>query len=176
MSRKRIGASFASTDPPSHSSENTWFTPYSFIEKLGEFETDPCTVSFRPFDIAKNNIEFDCGQDGLLLNWKASGRMFINPPYGKDITSFIDKFITEKPYGVMLIFSRMGTEGVQRMIKNGAHCLLLRKRVRFIRKDGSIGGSAGTDSMLVFWNASEIENLKVDGVVVKISNIKACDD
>lgn len=52
---------FISTDPQNHQGENTWFTPKEIIEALGPFDLDPCTVSFRPFDTAKNHIERDMG-------------------------------------------------------------------------------------------------------------------
>lgn len=34
--------SFISTDPNTHQSENTWFTPKVFIDALGSFDLDPC--------------------------------------------------------------------------------------------------------------------------------------
>ena len=140
--------SFVSTDPPSRQSENTWFTPKSFIDSLGVFDLDPCTMSFRPFDTAKKHFEFDRGQDALKLDWE--GDVWLNPPYGKEILPFIDKFITHRK-GVMLVFARMGSEGIQRLIKSGAYFYFLRKRIRFLNKNGKIETSAGTDSCLVFF-------------------------
>lgn len=49
--------SFVSTDPQSHNSENTWFTPIEF-SKIHPFDLDPCTVSYRPHDMAKNKRNF----------------------------------------------------------------------------------------------------------------------
>lgn len=157
--------SFTSTEPASHESENTWFTPRELIDQLGEFDLDPCTVSFRPFDIAKNHIERDTGGCGLSVPW--TGRVFINPPYGKEIPPFIDKFIKEKPSGYMLIFARMGSDGIQKLIKSGAYLFCLRKRIYFIQKDFIKKTNAGTDSVLVFWNKEELAFLnKIDGVLV----------
>lgn len=68
----------------------------------------------------------------------------------------------------MLIFARMGSEGVQKLAKNGAFIYCLRKRVAFIQKDGLKATNAGTDSILVFFDESEIERVKTfDGVLLK---------
>lgn len=160
--------SFTSTDPQCHNSENTWFTPMDLILKLGEFDTDPCTVSYRPFDVGKSlNIEHDKGLNGLNLEWGQLGRMFINPPYGKEIMPFIDKFILEKPDGLMLIFARMGNVGIQKLLNSGAYFFFLRNRVRFVSKGLSIKSNAGTDSALVFWKGSEFEKIKVNGSLAR---------
>lgn len=158
--------SFTTTEPQNHNSENTWFTPKSLIEKLGDFDLDPCTVSYRPFNIAKKHIQKDLGECGLSIAWK--GRCFINPPYGKEVKPFINKFITEKPMGFMLIFARMGSDGIQNLIKENAYVFCLRKRIKFIHKEGHKKTNAGTDSCLVFWHKEELEYLKkLDGVLIK---------
>jgi len=140
--------SFTNTDPQSHSSENTWFTPKEFIDALGPFDLDPCTVSYRPFDTAKNHIEHDKGFNSLEMEW--SGDVWLNPPYGKEIMPFIEKFSKHK-HGVMLIFARMGSKGVQHLIRTGATFYFLRKRIKFIQKDLTEDTNAGTDSALVFY-------------------------
>ncbi len=156
--------SFTKTDPASHESENTWFTPKDFIEKLGPFNLDPCTVSFRPFDTAKFHFEYDKGTCGIKNAWL--GDVWCNPPYGKQIMPFIDKFISHRK-GVMLIFARMGSEGVQKLIKSEAYIYCLRKRIHFIQKDGKKATNAGTDSILVFYNHKYLEKVKsFDGVLI----------
>jgi hypothetical protein len=157
--------SFINTEPQTHQGENTWFTPPHFIEHLGPFSLDPCTVSFRPFDTAINHIERDKGECGLSVEWY--GDVWLNPPYGKEIMPFIDKFIEHKK-GIMLIFARMGSEGVQKLIKAGATCYCLRKRVHFIQKEGLKVTNAGTDSILVFFDEKYYEKCRVlDGVFIK---------
>lgn len=157
--------SFTNTEPQSHQGENTWFTPKQYIDALGPFDLDPCTVSFRPFDTAKVHIERDLGGCGLATPWE--GDVWLNPPYGKEIGPFIDKFIEHKK-GIMLIFARMGSEPVQKLIKSGAMMFCLRRRVYFIQKDGLKATNAGTDSMLVFFDEKYIEKcMAMDGVFVK---------
>jgi hypothetical protein len=149
--------SFTNTDPQNHQSENTWFTPKHFIDLLGPFDLDPCTVSYRPFDTAINHIEYDKGQCGIETEWK--GKVWLNPPYGKEISPFINKFIEHKD-GVMLIFARMGNIDVQKLIQAGAYLYMLRKRVCFYNKNGIKVTNAGTDSMLVFFDDSFICKLQ----------------
>ena len=125
---------FVATDPASHQSENTWFTPKYFLDKLGAFDLDPCTVSFRPHDMARINISHDIGMDGLNIDW--FGDVWLNPPYGQEIMPFIDKFIKHRK-GVALVFARMGNKYMQKLISIGAMVFCLRKRIAFIDKTGA---------------------------------------
>ncbi len=155
---------FISTDPQNHQSENTWFTPFEF-KKLGEFDLDPCTVSYRPHDMAKNNFEYDKKENGLVKNWH--GDVWLNPPYGKEIIPFIDKFIDHKQ-GVMLIFARMGSQGIQKLINKDAYFYFLRKRVRFIDKNCNISSNAGVDSCLVCFESKWLSRFLVfDGEIMQ---------
>jgi len=159
--------SFTNTDPQNHQSENTWFTPKYFIDCLGPFDLDPCTVSFRPFNTAKKHIEHDLGNCGLKTQW--IGNVWLNPPYGKEISPFIDKFIEHKK-GIMLIFARMDNVNVQKLIKSGSTLFLLRKRILFINKNHQKSSNAGTGSMLVFYDSDYIEKIKnsnLEGVFIK---------
>jgi hypothetical protein len=162
--------SFTNTEPQNHMGENTWFTPKVFIDYLGPFDLDPCTVSYRPFDTAKKHIERDRGGCGIAQEW--SGDVWLNPPYGKEILPFIEKFISHKE-GILLIFSRMGSEGVQRLVRSGANFYFLRERVKFIQKEGNKVTNAGTDSMLVFFDNKYYERaVKFNGVLIKQNQIE----
>lgn len=155
---------FTQTDPQSHESENTWFTPKEFIDILGPFDLDPCSMSFRPYDTAKEVIEHDKGQCGLTKTW--TGDVWLNPPYGKQITPFIDKFILHRK-GCMLIFARMGSKGIQKLLESGAYVYCLRKRIKFIDKNGKQDTNAGTDSCLVFFDENYAAKAKkLDGILI----------
>ena len=159
-----MSKSFYATDPNTHQSENTWFTPIDF--KVAQFDLDPCTVSYRPHDMASNSIEHDKGFCGLSIKWK--GDVFLNPPYGKEITPFLEKFTKHKK-GVCLIFARMGNKDVQRLVKSGAYFYMLRKRVRFIDKKGVTRANAGADSCLVFYDKKwfSVISEKFEGVLMR---------
>lgn len=160
--------SFYSCDPNTHQSENTWFTPKIFKDELGEFDLDVCTVSYRPFDFAKNHFEHDLGTDSLKENW--FGYVWMNPPYGKEIAPFIDKFIKHSN-GVALVFARMGTPWIQHFMLVGDAIFFLRKRVRFITKNLTQKHNAGADSCLLLMGEtaiSKIQKCKIQGVLVKL--------
>ena len=144
-----MSKSFVATDPVSHQGENTWFTPREFINALGPFNLDPCTVTYRPFDTAAFHYEFDAGSNGLEMPW--DGDVWLNPPYGKEINPFIDKFIDYKR-GCALIFARMGAPYCQALASAGATFCFLRKRVAFIDKTGVKRSNAGADSCIVFFD------------------------
>lgn len=149
---------FTAADPSSHNSENTWFTPKWILEGLGKFDLDPCTMSNRPFDTAEKHVCRDTGACGLSTPW--FGRVWLNPPYGEEIGPFIDKFIAHRK-GVMLVFARMGSPGIQKLISSGAYFFFIRNRVRFIDKDGVMAKyNPGADSCLIFFNREEIINIR----------------
>lgn len=156
---------FVSTDPQNHQSENTWFTPHELIRGIGDFDLDPCTMSFRPFDTAKIHFEFDKGICGLSKKW--DGDVWLNPPYGREMTPFIEKFCQHQK-GVMLIFARMGSRNIQYLVKQGAVFFFLRKRIKFIKRDWTVDTNAGTDSALVFFDKKWVENItKLEGVLMR---------
>lgn len=161
MTRKK----FVGSDPSSHNSENTWFTPKIFFELLGPFDLDPCTMSFAPFKTATISVCRDLGQCGLEYNWE--GRVWLNPPYGKEITPFLDKFKAHKK-GICLIFARMGSEQIQNLLNHGAYLYCLRNRIAFINKEGISSTNAGCDSCFIFYDADEIINVtKFKGVLLR---------
>lgn len=157
--------SFVSTDPSNHNSENTWFTPKEIINLFPVFDLDPCTVKYSPFKTAKHSFFYDDNECGLVLNW--FGDVWLNPPYGKKLKPFVDKFMNHKK-GVMLLFARMGNESIQKLINDGAYFYFLRKRLRFIRKDEGKSTNAGTDNCFIFYDKKYIQYCKkLDGKLMK---------
>lgn len=76
--------------------------------------------------------------------------VWMNPPYGKEIEPFIEKFKTHAN-GIALVFARMGTPWMQSWLASGGGIYFLRKRVRFVNKHGFIAkANPGTDSCLLF--------------------------
>ena len=64
-----------------------WLTPPKIISALGEFDLDPCSPINRPWDTAKKHFTID--DDGLLMPW--DGRVWCNPPYGKQAVDWLHK-------------------------------------------------------------------------------------
>lgn len=159
---------FVSTDPQSHNSQNTWFTPKELTDKLGPFDVDVCTTERRPFDIGKQNIEVE-KFNSLFVDWNLFGRfVWMNPPYGKEIEPFIEKF-KEHNNGISLVFARMGTSWMQKWIYEKRGVFFLRKRIAFIDINFKKGTNAGADSCFLFCGdvaKRRIEESGIDGVFV----------
>ena len=162
--------SFTSTDPVNHQGENTWFTPPLILENLGLFDLDPCSVSFAPNFHADVNIKHDLGECGLNREWR--GRVFMNPPYGKEIEPFIKKF-KEHDNGIALVFARMGTKWMQEWLKTDNYIFFFRKRIKFINKDNEYKGNPGSDSCFLITknNVQYFEYYDQEGTLIKCGTI-----
>lgn len=93
-----------------------WYSPPSVIERtvelLGTIDLDPCSND-------KDNPRVPAGQhytkddDGLAQTW--SGRVYMNPPYGREISDWIEHLVEQYEAGevlsaVALVPSRTDTE------------------------------------------------------------------
>lgn len=132
---------FVSTDPPSQSGKtNTWLTPLSLIKSLGEFDLDPC--AFPNHLTAKKLIILP--EDGLNQTW--SGRVWLNPPYGKQQRIWMDKMMNHGN-GIALLFARLETNWIQPYIQNGF--FQLQGRIKFLNEKFKEETTAGAPSMLI---------------------------
>jgi len=156
--------SFFSCDSVTHEGQtNTWFTPAEIVEKLGPFDMDPCTQTFRPFDTAKVHICEDVGGCGIATDW--IGRVWLNPPYGREIGKWLQK-LKAHGNGIALVFGRTETGWGQEAIKHADAVNFIKGRLSFIRHDGSKSSNAGTGSMLLAFGAENVEAIKrIPGVI-----------
>ena len=163
---KDVTTSFFSCDSVTHEGNtNTWFTPPDIVNPLGSFDLDPCTQTFRPFDIAENCICEDEGGCGLSEQWQ--GRVWLNPPYGKKISRWIGK-LKEHGNGVACVFARCETQWGQFALMNADAVNFLKGRIAFIRADGRRDTNAGTGSMLLAFGSENVEAIKQhEGVIFK---------
>lgn len=147
---------FTATDPQSHKGNDSWLTPISIVNALGEFDLDPC--GFKHHKTAKRIIELP--EDGLVANWE--GRVWLNPPYSNAKT-WIDR-MKEHRNGCVLIFSRTGT--LADYMKDCDHLFFLRKRIRFLTKElVPAKFSPGSDSMILAYGSCDFS--KLEGVQIK---------
>lgn len=144
-----MNPAFSACDSVSHEGlSNTWFTPKELIESLGEFDLDPCTEGFRPFDTAQHHICHDRGECGLKSAWR--GRVWLNPPYGKHIAAWLKKMATHRN-GVALVFARTETRWAQDALRDADAVNFLAGRIAFVKEHGQPVTNAGTGSMLLAW-------------------------
>jgi phage N-6-adenine-methyltransferase len=103
------------------SEDMTWATPVEWFEYLDlefGFDLDPCCTK----DTAKCNDFFTPLEDGLKQSW-AERRVFMNPPYGKEIVLWMRKAYEEaRDNGalvVCLVPARVDTEWWHRYATKG---------------------------------------------------------
>ena len=141
-----------------------WLTPPSIITSLGEFDLDPCAPIKRPWDTAKNH--YTIKDDGLKQEWQ--GRIWCNPPYGKETFLWMDKMATHWN-GIALIFARTETIGFHEQIWNKASAIFFFKgRLAFYYVDGTKGDAANAPSCLVAYGKNNIEAIKISGLKGKL--------
>lgn len=127
------------------SATTTWLTPRWILDALGEFDLDPCCPPEMPWRTAKRMIHQP--EDGLNAEW--SGRVWLNPPYGRGIDKWMKK-MAEHNNGVALVFARTDAKWFRDYVFDAATTIFfLARRVRFCTPDGVEGGSPAASSVLV---------------------------
>jgi hypothetical protein len=147
----------------------TWLTPPYILKALGEFDLDPCTPLDRPWDTAKHHYTIE--DDGLIQPW--FGRVWCNPPYGREMNAFLEKMATHDSGGIVLIFARTETKAFFDYVWDRAHAILFIKgRLKFYRPDGTEGDTAGSPSVLVAYGEQEVEVLRNCGIEGRLVELK----
>lgn len=137
-----------------------WLTPPGIISALGEFDLDPCSPINRPWDTAKSH--YNVNDDGLLQEWV--GRVWCNPPYGRETFKWLDKLATHGN-GTALIFARIETIGFHEQIWNKAHSIFFFKgRLKFHKVDGRQGDVANAPSCLVSYSENDTQKIRESGL------------
>jgi site-specific DNA-methyltransferase (adenine-specific) len=133
---------------------NEWTTPKDFFEKLNNefnFTLDPCCTT----ETAKCSKFYTQKENGLKQCW-GGNKVFMNPPYGREIKYWIKKAFEEslKPNTlvVCLIPARTDTTYWHEYIFNKA------KDIRFLKgrlKFGNSNNSAPFPSAVVVFEGAE---------------------
>ena len=93
---------------PNNGAFDTWLTPRPILSRLGAFDLDPCAAPDpRPWDTA--TVHLTQPADGLLATWPKDHRVWLNPPYGRNIGRWMEK-MAKHGSGIALIFARTETE------------------------------------------------------------------
>jgi len=135
---------------------DNWITPRWLLDSLGDFDLDPCCPESMPWSTAKIMYHHPY-QDGLTLPWH--GRVWLNPPYGKDIGLWLDK-LANHGNGIALTFVRTDTKWCQSAMRQANALFFLGKRVAFYTPEGIKCSSAGAPSMLLAYGYRNITALR----------------
>jgi len=132
----------------------TWETPQDFFDTLNKefnFTLDPCCVP----ETAKCEKYYTPKENGLIQDWSGE-RVFVNPPYGREIVTWVKKAHEEAQKGtliVMLLPVRTSTRWFHNWIYGYAKIRLIRGRLNFLlNKEDK--GNAPFPSMLVIFNST----------------------
>jgi transcriptional regulator with XRE-family HTH domain len=144
-----------STHAGNSSGNNLWETPAELAEALsqavGGFDIDPCAATAdRRRARIKAKILLTEADDGLSVPW--TGRVFVNPPYGRGISNWIRKCFEESQRGctvVGLVPARPDSSHWHRFVANHADIFMIRGRLKF----GDGANSAPFPSCIVVWGA-----------------------
>lgn len=83
------------------SDSNEWYTPRELFDELDaefHFTLDPCATQ----QSAKCSKFYTQEDDGLSKDWSGE-RVFMNPPYGREIGKWVKKAVESDALVVMLI-------------------------------------------------------------------------
>ena len=103
------------------SKDMTWVTPQKWFEYLDlefKFTLDPCCLH----ETAKCEKHYTPEEDGLSQSW-AKERVFMNPPYGGELSKWMEKAYTEclinKALVVCLVPARVDVQWWARYASHG---------------------------------------------------------
>lgn len=137
------------TDVLFSSKKDDWTTPQDFYDKLNSefhFTLDPAADDINH----KCNKYYTKADSGLMHEWGGE-TVFCNPPYGRDIATWVSKcyFESKRPNTtvVMLIPARTDTAYFHDFIYGKAEIRFLRGRLKF----GGSKNSAPFPSMVVIF-------------------------
>lgn len=124
-----------------------WYTPPAIFDALGlTFDLDPCSPGAGHWVPAKKVYTID--DDGLSQTWR--GRVFMNPPFGgrNGHVPWLLKFLDHGD-GVAIVRSYTSSGWWHDHLHRAETLLWPRGKTKFVRPDGSVGGSPGHGIVLI---------------------------
>lgn len=149
--------------------KDEWLTPPEILEALGPFDLDPCAPISRPWDTAKKH--FTVADGGLSLPW--SGRVWCNPPYGKETGKWLRKCASHCN-AIALIFARTETrDWVEHVWGSANSVLFLFGRLHFYHVNGTrAAANSGAPSALISYSPCNTEILRNCGLAGKLVELR----
>ena len=102
-----------------NSKSNEWYSPKEILDRavevLGAIDTDP---AWTPASPVAAHTAYTIDDDGLAQRWH--GRVYMNPPYGREIDDWIEKLVDEHDAGtvteaIVLVPARVDTRWFRRL-------------------------------------------------------------
>ena len=132
-----------------------WCTPQDFFDKLNKefnFVLDAAATEKS----AKCSLYYTPETDSLTQSWDCGGSVFCNPPYGREISKWVEKAYSEsltvKHPIVLLIAARTDTAYFHDYIYGKAEIRFIRGRLHFTDECGNTAYPAPFPSTVVVYN------------------------
>jgi hypothetical protein len=146
-----------------------WYTPAWVFDSLGiEFDLDPSS----PHDIetvVPAKTKYNVFDNGLNKPW--FGRVWLNPPYGKETPFWMRRMISHKN-GIALVFSRTDTNWCQEAMRSADAMLFISGRIEFVpgRENQHKKSRCGAGTVMFAWGTDctqALEKLCDRGIFMK---------
>ena len=139
------------------SNSTEWETPQDLFDELNQefaFTLDVCATE----ENHKCDKYFTIKENGLIQDWWKE-RVFCNPPYGREISSWVKKCAEHNGLSVMLLPARTDTKWFHDYIyqKQNAEIRFIKGRLKF----GGAKNSAPFPSMIVVFRNFYMRNKNV---------------
>lgn len=141
-----------------NSGENEWYTPPEYIEAaraaMGGIDLDPAT-SEKAQETVKAKKFYTADDDGLSKPWK--GRVWLNPPYAKDlIGKFCDKLAEGVDGGkvvaaILLVNNATDTAWFHRVASKASAVCFVKGRIAFHDVNGEPKGKPLQGQMAMYF-------------------------
>lgn len=157
--------------------ENEWYTPIRYLDAarlaMGDIDLDPATCESAQANVKAKGI-YTIDDDGLEKPWR--GRVWLNPPYSKDLCSrFIEKLRVEILNGnclqaCVLVNNATETQWGQVLLGISDAVCFPSGRIQFLSKDGKKANSPLQGQMICYVGgnpSSFVEAFEHIGVVLR---------
>ncbi len=137
------------------SKHDDWGTPQVLFDRLHEIYDFQLDAAASPRN-AKCPRFFTTKDDALTKSWLEYQRIWLNPPYGRNIGDWMKKAFEESRRGalvVCLVHARTDTRWWHNWVESKAQVTFLKGRLKFTRGENSeIAQSAPFPSVLVVYD------------------------
>lgn len=132
---------------PCIGASDDWYTPPEIFDALGlTFDLDPCSPGEGHWVPARSVLTKE--QDGLSRKW--AGCVFMNPPFGgrNGHVPWLARFF-DHANGVAIVRAYTSSGWWHEHMHRAEAILFPKGKTKFIRPDGSVGGSPGHGVVLI---------------------------
>lgn len=152
-----------------------WLTPPEILNRLGQFDLDPCAPVDRPWPTATKHLTK--ADNGLAVSWMGNAtapdcapdpfplRVWCNPPFGREAAAWLAR-MAQHGNGIALVPARTETAMFYDSVWGKSHgVLFIKGRPHFHRVDGSRADfNSGAPICLIAYGAGNLAALINSGL------------